>query len=54
MVESLLEILTEERSQTFYKPTDIHSTINVVGESISSISMRNIVNQLVKHGSSCG
>ena len=48
-MESLLEILTKRRSQTFYKPVDVHFVTNVVGESISSISMWNIVNQLDKH-----
>ena len=46
MVESLLEILSKRRSQTFYKPTDVHSVTNVAGEIISSISMWIIVNQL--------
>ena len=38
-VESLLEILTNRRSQTFYKLIDVHSATNVIGESISSIRM---------------
>ena len=46
MVESLLEILTKRRSQIF------HSVTNV-GESVSSITMYNIVNQLCEHDFSC-
>ena len=46
MVESLLEILPKRRSQMFYKPVDVHSMTNAKGESISSISTWNIVNQL--------
>ena len=53
MVESLLEILTRGRSQTFYKSVDVPSVTNTVGESISSISIWNIVNQLGKYDS-CG
>ena len=44
-VESLLEILTNRRSQAFYKLIDIHSVTNVIGESISSKRMSNIVYQ---------
>ena len=44
-VESLLEILTKRRSQAFDKFIDVHSVTNFIGESISSISMWNIVNQ---------
>ena len=44
MVESLLEILTKRRSETFYKLIDVHSVTNVFGEIISSINMWNIVN----------
>ena len=36
-VESLLEILTKKRRQGFYKLTDVHSVINVIRKSISSI-----------------
>ena len=54
MVESLLEILTKRRSQTFYKPVDVDSVTNAIGESISSISMWNVVNQLGKYDFSCG
>ena len=54
MVESLLEILTKRRSQVFYKPVDVHSVTNAIGESISSITMWNIVNQLGKFDFSCG
>ena len=36
MVESLLQILTKRRSQTFYKPANIHSVANTTAESISS------------------
>ena len=44
-LESLLEILTKRRSQAFYKLIDVHSVIDVIGESISSMRMWNIVNQ---------
>ena len=30
-VESLLEILTNKRSQAFYKLIDVHSVTNVIG-----------------------
>ena len=40
IVESLLERITERRSQSFYKSMDIHSVTNV-GESIFSVSMPN-------------
>ena len=53
-MESLLETLTKRRSQTFYKPIDVHSVRNGVGESISSISIWNIVNELGKHVFSYG
>ena len=43
-VESLLEKLTKIRSQVFYKLVDVHSVTNVLGESISSINVWNIVN----------
>ena len=33
--ESLLEILTNRRSQAFYKLIDVHSVTNVIVESIS-------------------
>ena len=45
MLESLLEILTKRKSQAFYKLIDVHSVIDVIGESISSMRMWNIVNQ---------
>ena len=45
MVENLLEILSKRRNQVFYKHVDIHSVTYVLGESILSISMWNIVNQ---------
>ena len=44
-VESLLEILTNRRNQAFCKVIDAHFVANVIGESISSIRMWNIVNQ---------
>ena len=47
------KVLTKRRSQMFYKHIDIHSVKNTIGESISSISMWNIVNQLGKHDFSC-
>ena len=48
-VESLLEILTNRRSHAFYKLVDVHSVTNVIGKSISSIRMWNIVNQEGKY-----
>ena len=30
MVESLLEIITERKSQKFYKPIDVHSVANAI------------------------
>ena len=48
MVESLLEILIKRRIQALYKHIDVQSVTNVLGESISSISMWN-VNQLGKY-----
>ena len=36
-----------QRSEAFYKPVDVHSVTNAIGESISSVSTWNIVNQLV-------
>ena len=30
MVDSLLEIITERGSQTFYKPIDVHSVANAI------------------------
>ena len=47
-------MLTKKRSKKFYKPANIHSVTNAVGESISSISTFNIVNQLGKYDFSCG
>ena len=54
MVESLLEILTKRRRQSFDKPIDVHSVTNAKGEIVSSISIRSIVNQLGKHNFSFG
>ena len=48
MVENVPEILTKIRSQKFYKLIDVFFVTNVVGESISSITMWSIVNQLDK------
>ena len=39
------EILTKRISLVFYKLIDVHSVINVIEESISSIRMWNIVSQ---------
>ena len=39
MVESLLKILTKGRSQAFYKLVDVHSVTNILGKSISSITI---------------
>ena len=54
MVESLLEILTERRSQAFYKPVDVHSVRNAVGKRLSSTNIWNIGNQLGKYDYSYG
>ena len=34
VAQSLLETLTKRRSQTFYRPIDLHSVKNAVGEDI--------------------
>ena len=44
MLDGLLEILMKRWSQAFYKLKDVDSVTNVLGESISSIIMWNIVN----------
>ena len=44
-VESLLEVLTNRRSQAFYKFIDVLSETNVIGESFYSLWMLNIVNE---------
>ena len=44
MIEGLLEILTKRRSLAFFKLIDVHPVTNILGESISSINMWNIVN----------
>ena len=54
VVESLLVMLTKRRSQTFCKPADVHSVTYDAGESIFSISMWDIMNQLGKQDFSCG
>ena len=54
MVESLLEILTKRRGQTFYRSIDVHSVTNAIDESISLISIWNIVNQVGKYEFFCG
>ena len=41
------------RIQTFCKSVDVYSVRNVAGESISLISMGNLVNQIGKHDFSC-
>ena len=43
--ENLLKTLTKRRSQAFYKLVDVQSVTIVLGESISSVNMWNIVNQ---------
>ena len=53
MLESLVKILTKRTSQEFYKPVDVHSVMNAIGKTISSISIWNIVNQLDKYNFSC-
>ena len=45
--------INQRRSQTICKPVDVHSGINAIGESISLISIWNIVNQLGKYDFSC-
>ena len=54
MAESLREILTKRRSQTFCKPVDVHFVTNAIGESIYLISIWNIVNQLGRYDFSFG
>ena len=54
MVESLLEILTKRKRQTFCKPADVHFVTNSIGESITSISIWNIVNQFGRYDFSFG
>ena len=49
MVENLLKILTKKRREVFCKPIDFRSLANAVSEGISSISQKNIMNQLDKH-----
>ena len=44
MLDGLLEILMKRWSQAFYKLKDVDSVTNVLGESISSMIMWNIVN----------
>ena len=53
MVESLSKTQTKRRIQTFYNPANVYSAKNFVGESIFSISIWHIVNQLGKHDFSC-
>ena len=54
MMDNLLEILTKRKSQAFYSSLyRCPLAINAVGESISSVTMWNIVNQLGKHKFSC-
>ena len=48
------ELLTERRSQAFYKPVDVHSVRNAIGEGISSTRIWNIGNQLGKYVYSYG
>ena len=53
-MENLLEILTKRRSQVFYNSLyRCPLCDNAVGESISSVTMWNIVNELGKHDFSC-
>ena len=54
MVESLPEILTKRRIQAFFKPVDLHFVTNAIGETTSSVSFWNIVNQLGQYDFSCG
>ena len=54
VVESLLEILTKRRSQTFYRSIELSSVINAVGEGVSLICKCYIVNQLGKRDFPCG
>ena len=49
MLESFLETLTKRSNQALYKLIDVHPVTNVLGESISSISIWNIENQLGKY-----
>ena len=52
MEESLLECqqnVNKNKKPDVYKPIDVYSVIYSTDESVSSISMRNILNQLSKH-----
>ena len=53
-MESVLEISTKRRGETFYEPIDVNSVTDAIGESMSSISSWNIVNELDKYNSFCG
>ena len=46
--------IKQKNKSDVFKTIDVHSVINAVGESISSISKWNIVNQFGKHDFSCG
>ena len=46
--------ISNKRSQTFYKPVDVHFGTNNMGKIVTSISMWNMVNQLSKHDFSGG
>ena len=47
-------LLREKRKSEALQAYSVHSLTNVMGESISSITMYNIVNQLAKHDNCCG
>ena len=43
-----------KRSQTFYKPMNVHSVTYAIGERVSSTSLWSILNQSGKYDFSCG
>ena len=46
--------INKKKKPDVYKPIDVYSVKNAIDESISSIIMWNIVNQIGKHDFSCG
>ena len=47
--EELARNINKKKKPMSYNPTDAHSVENNINESVSSISLLNIVNQLSKH-----
>ena len=52
--ERTRNINQNKKSVVWQQPVDFHFMKNVAGESISSVTMWNIVNQLGEHDFSCG